>query len=231
MTDVPDPAQALMRAADAARVTSSISDAAQAVRSFIAEYEYGLQEVSTKVEILQDQFLLRGGHNPIEHVKTRVKSPESIVDKARRRGVRLELSAIRQEIRDIAGMRITCPYVSDAYQVADALRRQQDLVTLLVKDYIANPKPNGYRSLHLHVSVPVFLPDQTIHVPVEVQIRTIAMDFWASTEHELRYKFAGELPPEVSRTLSDVAATATALDAQMAQLRDLAFGSEQSPAP
>lgn len=210
-----------MPAADGSPQSAQVLQAVRReLRSFIAEYEYGLQEVATKVDILRSQFLLRGGHCPIEHVKTRVKSPESIVEKARRRGVPVDITSVREHILDIAGMRIICPYVADAYAMADALQRQQDLETVHVKDYIAAPKPNGYRSLHLAVRVPVFLPDRTIAVPVEIQIRTIAMDFWASTEHELRYKYAGDIPDHLTTTLGEVAATAAALDAQMGALHE-----------
>jgi len=187
--------------------------------TFRLEYKFGLDEITTKVGILREQFDLTYDHSPIEHVKTRLKSVDSMIEKTVRKNCEPTLEAIRANILDIAGMRVTCPYVEDVYLVADALRRQEDLTLLQVKDYIAEPKPNGYRSLHLVVEVPVFLADRTIHVPVEIQIRTIAMDFWASAEHELRYKFAGDVPPELSRTMSEIAGTARSLDEQMTALR------------
>jgi putative GTP pyrophosphokinase len=191
----------------------------QRMREFLMEYKFGLEEVSTKVGILREQFDAAHDHSPIEHVKTRLKSVESLTAKIVARGVPAELDAVREQIHDIAGLRITSPYVADVYLVADALRRQEDITVLEEKDYIAAPKPNGYRSLHLIVRVPVFLADRTVHVPVEIQLRTIAMDFWASTEHSLRYKFDGDVPEALSRRMSQIAETARELDDQMAELR------------
>ncbi|MCL6422851.1 GTP pyrophosphokinase family protein [Brachybacterium sp. JHP9] len=189
------------------------------VRDFLLEYKFGLDEVATKVGILREQFDATAAISPIEHVKTRVKSPESLSRKVAARGLPGDLDQIRAQVRDIAGVRITCPYVADVRLVAAALERQGDLTVLEVKDYIASPKPNGYRSLHLIVEVPVFLADRTVQVPVEIQIRTIAMDFWASAEHELRYKFDGRVPEEHSRIMVEIAETACALDDQMSELR------------
>jgi putative GTP pyrophosphokinase len=148
-----------------------------------------------------------------------MKSLESLAEKVQRRGLDPDLGTIRGTIQDIAGMRITCPYVADVYLIAHALRRQEDLTVLQTKDYIASPKDNGYRSLHLIVEVPVFLAERTARVPVEIQLRTIAQDFWASTEHELRYKFDGVVPEHLSRAMSEIAGTTTALDEQMAAMR------------
>jgi putative GTP pyrophosphokinase len=191
----------------------------QRMRGFLMEYKFGLDEISTKVGILREQFDAQHDHSPIEHVKTRLKSAESLTQKIVARGVAADLDAIRAQIFDIAGLRITCPYVADVYLVSDAIRRQEDLEVLQVKDYIAEPKPNGYRSLHLIVQVPVFLADRTVEIPVEIQLRTIAMDFWASTEHSLRYKFDGDVPDEHSRRMSQIAETTRELDEQMAELR------------
>lgn len=188
-------------------------------RMFLMEYRFGLDEISTKVSILRDQFDLTEDHSPIEHMKTRMKSLESLAAKARSRGLPADFEVVRENIYDIAGMRITCPYVADTYLVAETLQGQADLTVLEKKDYIANPKPNGYRSLHLIVEVPVFLAERTVQVPVEIQLRTIAMDFWASAEHELRYKFSGSVPQELSDTMGRIAGTATELDRQMADLR------------
>lgn len=186
---------------------------------FMSEYEYGLREVMTKVSILRDEYEREDGHGPIEHVKTRLKSPDSILKKLVVRGYPMSMAGVRQNIRDIAGVRITCPYATDVYLVASALADQPDLTVLQSKDYIHAPKPNGYRSLHLIVSVPVFLSSRTVDVPVEIQIRTIAMDFWASVEHQLRYKYDGIVPEAHSRTLEEIAATAKDLDDQVAALR------------
>lgn len=191
----------------------------QELNMFLLHYEFGLKEIETKVEILNEEHAALAAHNPIEHVKTRVKSLESLLQKMQRIQCPPELDAIRASIRDIAGVRITCRYVSDCYRVADMLSAQQDITMLELKDYIRTPKPNGYRSLHLIVQVPVFLASGAVQVPVEIQIRTIAMDFWASAEHELIYKFRGDLPEHLASTLREIALTAADLDAQMTQIR------------
>ncbi|MGY5766624.1 GTP pyrophosphokinase [Brachybacterium sp. DNPG3] len=183
-------------------------------------YQFAIDEMTTKVNILRREFEQVHEYSPIEHVRSRLKSVESLVEKALRTGGEMSVQAIRERILDIAGMRITCSFVSDAYWVADMLASQADLEVLKVKDYIAHPKPNGYRSLHLIVRVPVFLSDRTEHVPVELQIRTIAMDFWASTEHKLSYKYDRNLPPHLVGELDDVARLAHALDERMGRLRE-----------
>jgi putative GTP pyrophosphokinase len=204
---------------DGEQLRASMMRAQKQMQIFLMEYRFGLSEISTKVSILREQFDLTEDHSPIEHVKTRMKSLESLAEKVQRRGLDPDLGTIRGTIQDIAGMRITCPYVADVYLIAHALRRQEDLTVLQTKDYIASPKDNGYRSLHLIVEVPVFLAERTARVPVEIQLRTIAQDFWASTEHELRYKFDGVVPEHLSRAMSEIAGTTTALDEQMAAMR------------
>lgn len=189
-------------------------------------YQAGIEEVQTKITILRKEFEQIHDYSPIEHVRTRLKSPESMLRKAVRTCDELTIPAIRATIRDIAGIRITCSFVSDVYWIARMLARQPDLEVLQVKDYIKEPKPNGYRSLHLIVQVPVFLSSSTEHIPVELQIRTIAMDFWASTEHKLSYKFDTNLPPHLREQLDAAAAVAADLDERMGQLRD-----EIRPAP
>lgn len=189
-------------------------------------YQFGIDEVSIKVDILRREFERIHDDSPIEHVRTRLKSSESILRKAIRQGTDLSSEAVRAEIRDIAGIRITCSFVSDVYWIADMLQGQADLQVLTTKDYIADPKPNGYRSLHLIVQVPVFLSERTELVPVELQIRTIAMDFWASMEHKLAYAYDHELPPHLAREIDDAAQVAADLDDRMGRLRD-----EVRPAP
>ncbi|WP_418275481.1 GTP pyrophosphokinase [Isoptericola jiangsuensis] len=183
-------------------------------------YRFGIAEVSTKIDILRQEFESVYDYSPIEHVRTRLKSPESLVSKALRQGTALDVPAIRAEIRDIAGIRITCSFVSDVYWIAEMLSTQADLRFLTTKDYIARPKPNGYRSLHLIVEVPVFLSRVVEHVPVELQIRTIAMDFWASMEHKLHYKYRTEIPDHIAAEIDDAARVAADLDARMGRLRD-----------
>jgi len=182
-------------------------------------YQFGIDEVQTKVNILRQEFELIHDYSPIEHVRTRLKSTESLVDKAMRTGGDMTVPAIRQRVMDIAGIRITCSFVSDVYWIAEMLSRQRDLEVLTTKDYIAEPKPNGYRSLHLIVQVPVYLSEHTELVPVELQIRTIAMDFWASTEHKLSYKYRRNLPLPLQEELDDAARVAADLDERMERLR------------
>lgn len=194
------------------------------LEGFLMPYEFGLKEVLTKIEILSGEWEVTLPHSPIEHVKSRVKSMESLLGKLARINCPPELDEIRNRVRDIGGIRITCSYVEDCYTVARALASQRDIRMLEEKDYIKNVKPSGYRSLHLIVEVPVFLSTRTINVPIEVQIRTIAMDFWASSEHELIYKYNGDLPPELRETMVQIAKTAASLDEQMGLVRDQLSG-------
>ncbi|WP_462417524.1 GTP pyrophosphokinase [Kytococcus sp. Marseille-QA3725] len=187
--------------------------------AFRLRYKFALDEVLTKIDILREEAEAKGQRGPIEHVKHRVKSFDSILHKMNRLGCGPDLDVVAEEIRDIAGVRVTCLYIEDTFRLAEMLMGQPDLEVLATKDYISHPKPNGYRSLHLIVSVPVFLAEQTLDVPVEIQIRTIAMDFWASVEHEIRYKFQDAVPAEVEETLQGSASTAWELDRQMSALR------------
>ncbi|MBN7793749.1 GTP pyrophosphokinase family protein [Microbacterium esteraromaticum] len=185
---------------------------------FLREYEFGMREIETKISILQDEFTHMHAYNPIEHVKSRLKSPDSIVEKVARRGIEADFPSIRREITDIAGVRVTCSFVSDVYRLFDLLTAQDDVTVRIVKDYIAGPKPNGYRSLHAIVEVPVFLSTGTVSVPVEVQFRTIAMDFWASLEHKIHYKFSGRVPGHLVQSLTEAADAAGELDDRMERL-------------
>jgi putative GTP pyrophosphokinase len=188
------------------------------LQRFLMEYRFGLQEVETKIGILRDEFLLTHDYNPIEHVSSRVKSPDSLVEKVQRKGVEADFASIRRGITDIAGVRITCSFVADVYRLFDLLTAQDDVRLIQVQDYIASPKPNGYKSLHAIVEVPVFLSTGRIEVPVEVQFRTIAMDFWASLEHKIYYKYATRVPDELLESLKDAADTAAELDERMERL-------------
>jgi len=193
------------------------------LQRFVLEYEFGLRALETKLSILRDEFLYLHDYNPIEHVSSRVKTAESIVAKVQRRGLVSQdgpptLEALREHITDIAGIRVTCSFVEDVYRLFDLLTRQEDVSIRRVKDYIAAPKANGYQSLHAIVEVPVFLSTGQIRVPVEIQFRTVAMDFWASLEHKIYYKFQGEVPDQMLRELRGAAATAAALDASMQAL-------------
>ncbi len=185
---------------------------------FLMEYRFGLAEVDTKIAILREEFQEMHDYNPIEHVSSRVKTPDSLVDKVRRKGVDTDFDSIRAAITDIAGIRVTCSFIDDAYRLSDLLTQQDDITVRDVKDYIANPKANGYKSLHVIVEVPVFLSTGRVQVPVEVQFRTIAMDFWASLEHKIYYKYDRLVPAELLDQLKDAADTAAELDTRMERL-------------
>lgn len=183
-------------------------------------YSCALKEVRTKFEVLNMEFNVRHRRNPISSINTRLKSNQSIMEKMRRRSVPFSLENLQKHIQDVAGVRVICSYVDDIYLLSEALLRQDDIALLARKDYIRHPKPNGYRSLHLIVRVPVFFADQKRELPVEVQIRTIAMDFWASLEHQLRYKEAAHVPEELNRQLLDAANRIAALDGDMQRIHD-----------
>jgi putative GTP pyrophosphokinase len=185
---------------------------------FLLVYKFGLAELATKITILSEELAHRGRGNPIEHVNTRLKTVDSLTAKARRVGCPMTLDAVRARIRDIAGVRVVCSFVSDVYTVAEMLTRQEDVTLLQTKDYIAEPKPNGYRSLHLIVEIPVFLSDRVVSVPVEVQLRTVAMDFWASLEHKIHYKFDEDVPTALRDELTATATDAARLDERMERL-------------
>ncbi|RKN84067.1 GTP pyrophosphokinase [Paenibacillus ginsengarvi] len=188
------------------------------ITRFMMMYKFALQELETKIDILQEEFHLLHEYNPIEHTKSRLKSPESIMNKMMRKGCDFSFPSMREHIKDIAGIRITCSFISDIYRIRDMLCSQSDLTLTDEKDYISHPKPNGYRSLHLLVQVPVFMSDRQETVCVEVQIRTIAMDFWASLEHKIYYKYKQAVPAHLLKELKEAADSATALDRKMERL-------------
>ena len=187
-------------------------------RELMSYYRCAMMEVSTKFNVLDEELSLQYDRNPIEAIKTRLKSPESIMDKLSRRGLPFSAESIEQNLNDIAGVRVICAYISDIYMLRDALLRQDDIVLLQEKDYIKNPKPNGYRSLHLIVETPIFLHDQKKQMRVEVQFRTMAMDWWASVEHKLRYKKPAA-PEEVNSELMECAEISADLDKRLEKLR------------
>ena len=185
---------------------------------FMLQYQFAVEEVTTKISILREEFRLLHDYNPIEHVGSRLKTPESIIGKIGRKGCDPSFAAIRESITDIAGIRVTCSFTSDVYRLFEMLTTQSDITVLSVKDYIKNPKPNGYRSLHALVEVPVFLSDSVEQVIVEMQFRTIAMDFWASLEHKIYYKYKSTPPAGVLEQLREAAETAHRLDSLMEDL-------------
>ena len=185
-------------------------------------YQSALKEVGTKLEILNDEFQHVHQYNPIEHIKTRVKTAESIVKKLKRYGYETSIENMVKYINDIAGVRLICSFTSDIYRLAEMIGNQSDLKVLSIKDYIKNPKPSGYRSLHLIVQVPIFLQNEKKRVNVEVQFRTIAMDFWASLDHKMRYKkeLSDEEVEILQEELYDCARQSAALDERMQGIRD-----------
>lgn len=182
---------------------------------FIMVYKFALDELETKIEILIEEFQLLHDYNPIEHTKSRVKRPESILRKLKRKGLQISLANIKEHVKDMAGMRIICSFISDIYRISDMLQKQRDITVLEIQDYIKNPKPNGYQSLHLLVEIPVFMSDREERVCVEIQIRTMAMDFWASLEHKIYYKYKKVVPSNLLQELKAAADTVTALDQKM----------------
>lgn len=183
-------------------------------------YSAAMKEVQTKLEILDDEFQMKHRRNPIHHIESRLKSIQSIMGKLKRKNFSLSMQSAVDNLKDIAGIRVICSYVEDVYTVARLLTTQDDVKLIATRDYIRNPKPNGYRSLHLIVEIPVFLQEGRIMVPVEVQIRTIAMDFWASLEHNLRYKAAGHVPEDICQELYEVGQDIAALDVKMQSIHD-----------
>jgi putative GTP pyrophosphokinase len=198
---------------------------------FLLGYQFGLREVETKIGILRDEFQLTHDYNPIEHVSSRVKSADSLIDKVVRKGIDPTFDGIRAHITDIAGVRVTTSFAKDAYRLFDLLTAQDDITLREVKDYIAVPKENGYKSLHAIVEVPVFLSSGRTDVVVEVQFRTIAMDFWASLEHKIYYKYDGAVPDGLLAELRDAAHTAAELDARMERLHGELHGQTHPPRP
>lgn len=197
-----------------------ITDTLQEFLTLQQVYEAGIKEVKTKLEILDDEFKVKHDHNPIHHMEYRLKSVKSILGKLEKRGLEVSLESIIINLTDIAGVRVICNYVSDVYKIADMLIKQSDIKLIKKKDYIKHPKNNGYRSLHLVVEVPIFLAEKVQPIPVEIQIRTIAMDFWASLEHHLRYKADNEVPDGVRDELIECAKTISNLDYKMQSIHE-----------
>lgn len=190
------------------------------ITRFGMAYKFALDEISTKVNILKEEFRLVHDYNPIEHVNTRVKSAESLIKKVQRKSLPLSLEAIQENIKDIAGIRIICSFASDIYRISKMIQAQSDIEVVEVKDYIQHPKSNGYQSLHIIMKIPVFMSDRKIHVYVEMQIRTIAMDFWASLEHKIYYKYNKQVPAHLTRQLKEAADTVAELDRKMEHINN-----------
>ena len=183
-------------------------------------YSAALKQINTKLEILNDEFQHVHRYNPIEHIKSRMKTSESIVKKLKRYGYESTIENMVKYINDIAGIRVICSFTSDIYRIADMIGNQNDIKVISVKDYIKHPKASGYKSYHMLVTVPVFLSDRIVEVKVEIQIRTVAMDFWASLEHKINYKFEGNAPQHITTELVECARLVSDLDARMLSLNE-----------
>lgn len=183
-------------------------------------YNSALKQISTKLEILNDEFQHVHRYNPIEHIKSRIKTPESIVKKLKKNGYESTIDNMVRYVNDIAGIRVICSFTSDIYQIAEMISNQSDIKVISVKDYIVNPKASGYKSYHMLVTVPVYLSDRIANTKVEIQIRTVAMDFWASLEHKIHYKFEGNAPEYIRDELVECAKMVSDLDARMLSLNE-----------
>lgn len=182
-------------------------------------YNCAIRSIRTKLEVLNDELSLTNNRNPIEFIKTRIKKPRSIVNKLNRKGLDISLTSIVESLNDVAGIRVVCSFIDDIYSISDMLTRQDDIKLIEIKDYIKNPKPNGYRSLHLIVEIPVFFSDRTLPLKAEIQIRTIGMDFWASLEHKLKYKNNIDVSEVISEELEKCSAIISDADLIMQKIK------------
>lgn len=210
--------QALLKRLNDSELKKWLRDYAMPYKELMAYYRCAMMEVETKFNVLNEELSLAYDRNPIETIKSRLKSPESIVDKAARKGLPLTIDSIEKNIRDIAGIRVICSFPSDIYMLADCLLSQDDITLIERKDYIEHPKPNGYRSLHLIVEIPIFLHNQKRLMKVEVQLRTISMDCWASLEHKIFYKKNVQDARRVEQELIACAELAQQLDSRMERI-------------
>lgn len=199
----------------------NVIDFGNKFRQLMLMYRCAIKEVETKLEVLNDEFMTSKKRNPIDSIRSRIKSPESILEKLKRKGYDISLQSIMDNLNDVAGIRVVCPFISDIYDVAQMLVSQDDIEVMEVKDYIKNPKPNGYRSLHYVVIIPIFLSSGKEYMKVEVQIRTIAMNFWASLEHQMHYKkFESDDMPDIVGQLTECAQNIYDTDVRMQEIRD-----------
>ena len=202
------------------RVPDALISQAREFQQAMMMYTCAIREVKTKLEVLNDELSIKNQRNPIEMIKSRVKKPISIVEKLQRRNLPVSLESMMNKLDDVAGIRVICSFVDDIYAVANMLVSQDDITVIAIKDYIKNPKPNGYRSYHLIIEIPVFFSEEKKNLRVEVQIRTIAMDFWASLDHQLKYKKdIGTVADEISEDLRQCAEVIAATDQHMLQIR------------
>ncbi|MFW2488282.1 GTP pyrophosphokinase [Clostridium chromiireducens] len=211
--------QVFLGSADMNMSPELVEEKIEAMNETLLIYRSAIKEVKTKLDILDDELKIKRKRNPIEYMKSRVKTPGSIMDKLRRKGFEMGIESAKKNLNDIAGIRVICSFVGDIYDIAKMLIRQDDITLIEEKDYIKSPKPNGYRSLHLVIEVPIFFSDHVEQVRVEVQIRTIAMDFWASLEHKLYYKTSGEGPIHITQDLKECADLIASTDMRMQDIQ------------
>ncbi|MCD8121119.1 MAG: GTP pyrophosphokinase family protein [Clostridiales bacterium] len=212
--------QSAVNVPNLAPVPKALMHEAAGFQNAMMMYTCAIREVKTKLEVLNDELSIRHQRNPIEMIKSRVKRPSSIVDKLERRGHPVTLESMQKNLDDIAGIRVICSFLDDIYTVSDMLVRQDDVTVIAIKDYIKNPKPNGYRSYHLIIEVPVYFSNEKRNIRVEVQVRTIAMDFWASLDHQLKYKKNIQVDADqISEELRQCAETIAQTDQRMLQIR------------
>lgn len=211
--------QSFVKVPDIVQVPDILVTQAYQFQEVMMMYTCAIREAKTKLEVLNDELSVRNKRNPIEMIKSRVKKPISIVEKLQRRGLDISIQSMMDHLDDVAGIRVICSFVDDIYQVADMLVRQDDVRVIAVKDYIKNPKENGYRSYHMIIEIPVFFSNEKKHLRVEVQIRTIAMDFWASLEHQLKYKKELVQASEISEELRQCAEVIARTDEEMLGIR------------
>lgn len=209
-----------LEALTASGFPEGLIEQASEFKELMMQYRCALMEVETKLNVLNAEFTMKNNRNPFESIKSRIKTPKSIIEKLKRKGYEISVKGIEENLADVAGIRVICSFPDDIYATAKMLTDQDDIRVLEVKDYIINPKPNGYRSLHLILEVPIFLSNEKKNMKVEVQFRTIAMDFWASLEHKLKYKKNIENAEEISKELQRCAEASSQLDLRMQALRD-----------
>lgn len=200
--------------------TTSKDSSVDSWQTMMLLYNSALKEVGTKLEILNDEFQHIHQYNPIEHIKSRIKTPESIVKKLKKRDLESTIENMIEFVNDIAGIRVICSFTSDIYHIAEMLRNQNDIKVISVKDYIVSPKESGYKSYHMVVSVPIYLSDSVVDTKVEIQIRTVAMDFWASLEHKMNYKLEHNAPEKIKHELYECAQMVSLLDNKMQSLNE-----------
>ena len=197
-----------------------VIDEAEPFMHLMMQYRCAMLEVTTKLEVLNNELSMQNNSNPFESIKCRLKTPESIVEKMQRRGIEFSVKNVEENLTDIAGVRVICSFISDIYRLADCLASQDDIIVVARKDYIKQPKENGYRSLHLILDVPIFLTNEKKHMKVEVQFRTIAMDFWASLDHKVEYKKKIQDSEEIANELRECAKIISEVDTRMENIKN-----------